>query len=147
MTRVSILLLFLTTAFLLNSCKTQKEVIIDYPVLVEEELLDTMVVTASPITEEEEPIANELPVYQASATRYHDLIHTKLEISFDWEKQHVLGNAELTLKPYFYATNELELDAKVFDIHRITQNGKLLEYRYDQQKLRITLDREYTTWG
>ena len=130
---------------LMSACKTQKEVIVDYPVVIEEELLDTMVVTASPIDPEEEPvIENTLPVYQASATRYHDLIHTKLNISFDWEKQYVLGEAELTLKPYFYSTDELVLDAKVFDIHRITQNGALLEYNYDQQKLKIKLDRVYS---
>ncbi len=126
--------------FLLGSCKSTKDL---SPELVEyeEEMLDTLFVTAPAITKEEK---NELPVYRASATRTHDLLHTKLEVAFDWKKQHVLGKAELELKPLFYETNTLLLDAKVFDIHSIKQNGKDLEYTYDDYVLEITLDKVYT---
>lgn len=121
------------------SCKTSTT-IVEAPIL-EEELLDTMVVTASPINKEEEVF--ELEPYQASATRKHDLIHTKLELSFDWENQYVNGTAYLDLKPFFYSTNTLELDAKVFDIHNISLNGQDLTYEYDEAKILITLDRTY----
>ncbi len=122
------------------SCKTNKTLVAELPEY-EEELLDTLVVTAPAIDKEPDYT---LPVYRNSATRKHDLIHTKLDIKFDWAKQHVLGEAELTLKPMFYATDKLELDAKVFDIHSIKVNYKEMEYDYDQSKLTITLDREYT---
>ena len=125
----------------ITACKSTKEPIAIPEVVIEEELLDTMVVTAPAIIEE--PVY-ELPVYQASATRKHDLIHTKLEIAFDWTKQHVLGKATLELKPMFYATDELVLDAKVFDIHSIKMKDKDLNYSYDEQKLTIDLDRTYT---
>jgi aminopeptidase N len=140
-----ILLVFTT----LHACKTQKEIVPEYvitvedPVTYEEELLDTLVVSA-PIMGEDEEVPNEMPLYRASATRLHDLLHTRLDISFDWDKQHVLGKAELTLHPYFYPTDQLELDAKVFDIHSVRLDGKLLEYDYDFSKLKIKLDRTYT---
>lgn len=122
------------------SCKTTKDIVpvtVDY----ETELLDTLVVTAPAIVEDD---YSELPTYRASAKRTHDLIHTKLEVSFDWKKQHVLGKAQLDLKPMFYSTDLLELDAKVFDIHSIKMNGKELQYNYDNYKLAITLDKEYS---
>lgn len=132
----------LAVLFLVTACKTQKD-IADYPVIIEEEYLDTLVVSA-PVYDESEKQPNTLPEYQASATRTHDLLHTRLYVSFDWDQQHVLGKAELKLKPYFYATDQLELDAKIFDIHKVSMNGKMLTYDYDMEKLKITLDREYT---
>jgi len=81
--------------------------------------------------------------YNSSETRQHDLIHTDLSVSFDWQKQHLLGTAELTLRPYFYASQQLVLDAKGFDIHSIQMKGKELTYDYDNRKLKIELDRQY----
>ena len=91
------------------------------------------------ITKEEEKI-----IYNESAKRTHDLLHTDLVVRFDWEKQHVLGKADLILKPYFHSTNELVLDAKGFDIHSIKMNKKDLNYTYDDLSLTIILDREYS---
>lgn len=86
--------------------------------------------------------------YRASYTRHHDLIHTKLEVSFDWAQQRLNGKATLTLKPYFYPTSNLVLDAKGFDIHKVAllQNGKQtpLNYTYDDLKLDINLGKELT---
>jgi len=105
----------------------------------DERLLDTLTVMGNKPGSEK--YARD--TYRGSATRYHDLIHTKLEVAFDWDKQHVLGKAELTLKPLFYETAELVLDAKIFDFHSITMNGKKLEYSYDQNQVTIELDRIY----
>ena len=54
-----------------------------------------------------------------------------------------MGQANLTIRPYFYSTNELILDAKGFDIHSINMNGKELSFEYDSLQLFIQLDREY----
>ena len=54
--------------------------------------------------------------YKASRTQEFDLIHTKIEISFDWEKQWAHGKATLKLKPWFYDADTLRLDAKGFDL-------------------------------
>lgn len=86
--------------------------------------------------------------FNPSRTRHHDLLHTTLRVSFDWQKQHLHGLAELTLKPYFYPQNTLVLDAKGFDIHSINLmkgfDGTPLKYSYDGQKLTIELGRTFT---
>ncbi|WP_192823250.1 M1 family metallopeptidase [Rufibacter sp. LB8] len=95
------------------------------------------------------PPTNSNGPYQPAAERLMDLVHTRLAVSFDWTKQHVLGEATLTLKPYFYSQNQLVLDAKGFDIHKIAmvrgkQQQQALTYEYDQEKLTISLDKTYT---
>jgi aminopeptidase N len=86
--------------------------------------------------------------FNPSRTRLHDLLHTKLRVSFDWDKQYLHGVAELTLKPYFYPQQQLVLDAKGFDIHSVNMmngfDGKELKYTYDGMKLTIDLGKSYT---
>ena len=83
--------------------------------------------------------------YRASNKRINDLLHTRLEVNFNWEKQQLNGKATLSFKPYFYPTDSLTLDAKGFDIREIsllTATGKTpLKYEYDSLKLRIKLDK------
>ncbi len=85
--------------------------------------------------------------FNPSYPRYHDLIHTKLQVSFDWEKQWLYGKANLTLKPYFYPTDSLILDAKGFQINKVAliqkNQQKELKYTYNHEKIRIQLDRVY----
>ena len=57
--------------------------------------------------------------YRPTRALKNDLLHTQLDLRFDWLRQHVLGSATLTFKPYFYPQNTLELDAKGFDIKGI----------------------------
>ena len=87
-----------------------------------------------------------LPAYNPSHTFEHDLIHTKINIRFDWEKKHALGKATLTLRPWFYSTDRLTLDAKNFDIHSIRFEGQntTLPYDYDKEKLVIQLGKTFT---
>ena len=82
-------------------------------------------------------------LYNPSATRLSDIIHTNLSVRFDWEKQHLHGTAEITAKPYFRATNELILDAKGFDIHHVKMGEQTLNYQYEDDKLVIRLDKVY----
>ena len=95
-----------------------------------------------------EPATNPdtLAPYNPSHTFEHDLIHTKIEISFDWEKKRANATATLTLRPWFYATDKLTLDAKNFDIHSVTYAGKTeqLKYKYDNTQLTIDLGKTYT---
>ncbi len=86
--------------------------------------------------------------YRSSYPRINDLLHTRLEVSFNWEKQQLNGKATLTFKPYFYPTDSLTLDAKSFEIKEVsllTATGKTpLKFEYDTLKLRIKLDKTYT---
>lgn len=107
----------------------------------EERTLDTISVTAS----RKNFVA---PTYNGAETRTHDLIHTKLDVRFDWQKQYLYGKAVLDLQPIFYASDLLRLDAKGFDIEKValvTTTGQIpLQYRYDNNKdLYITLDKKY----
>lgn len=134
----------LAIVLLLASCGTTKEVVYEVPYEYEEELLDTLTVSAPVYVEAEEDFI--LPPYNPEATRYYDLIHTKLEVAFDWKKQHVLGIAHLELEPLFYPINQVVLDAKQFVIHdtKMGKNGKSLIHNYNGLKLTILLDRFYS---
>lgn len=108
--------------------------------------LDTMVV--SPEMEENQAYAeeeNENIPYRSSYTRRWDLLHMSLELKFDWENEEVHGKARLRLKPWFYTTDTLELDAKSFDIQTISAGGKNkdLVYHYDGEVLKIRLGKKY----
>ena len=85
--------------------------------------------------------------YRASRTRTIDIIHTDLKVSFDWTKQYLYGKATLTLKPYFYKTDQVILDAKGQEILEVSLlDGTLikrLEYAYSNDVLTIQLDRNY----
>src|SRR6202051_3798840 len=87
---------------------------------------------------------NKMSEYRATATKLHDLVHTKLEIKLDYDKSWLLGKAWITLKPHFYATDSLLLDAQGMDIHQIAlfRNGGLkpLKFVYDGMVLKIFLD-------
>jgi aminopeptidase N len=78
-----------------------------------------------------DPAPNERPVYHATETVLTDLILTKLEVSFDWNRSQLIGKETLTAKPHFYASNQLTLDAKGMEIKSVTQNGKPLVFRYE----------------
>ena len=139
--------LFIIVSMML-SCKTTKEVTTVTPddaEEVEKVVFDTMVVDGNSPEFQEEDEEPTPAIYNPSATQFFDLIHTKLAVSFDWEKEQLIGNAELTLTPYFYPQNMLQLDAKSFDIKsiKIKNNNNPLKFDYDRQKLSITLDKSY----
>lgn len=100
--------------------------------------------------------------YRPVRTLKHDLIHTRLDVEFDWLRQQVHGSAVISFKPHFYPQNTIELDAKGFDIKGISQLDTLhdfgsastkdinsrtlkkLDYTYDKRKITIKLGKEYT---
>lgn len=132
----NLLFLFL---LLLASCsslrKTQEETV-DYPTDVE---VDSALVDV----ESMEPV-----LYRGSDPVMHDLIHTRLEVSFDWAKRELIGNAQITLKPHFYSQKMLYLDARGMDIKAVNlmHRGSLQElgYEYRNDSICITMDRPYT---
>jgi len=87
-------------------------------------------------------------LYRESAARINDLVHTKLDVRFDYAKSYLYGKAWITLQPHFYATDSLMLDAKGMDIHKVEivngKNNKALKYKYDGWILNIKLDKSYT---
>lgn len=100
--------------------------------------------------------------YRPTRALKNDILHTQLKLQFDWLRQHALGTATITFKPYFYPQNTLELDAKGFDIKGVFQLDTLeqydstakkyvksfafdtLEYTYNRRVLNIKLRRTYS---
>ncbi|HKJ06875.1 MAG TPA: hypothetical protein VJ970_05365, partial [Flavobacteriaceae bacterium] len=81
--------------------------------------------------------------YKAEDEKVNNLVHTKLNVSFNFENSTLNGEAWLTLSPHFYPTNTLVLDAKWFTIEEVKLNKKKASYNYTDNKLTITLDRFY----
>ncbi|NCI47177.1 M1 family aminopeptidase [Sediminibacterium soli] len=85
--------------------------------------------------------------YRAVPTKINDLVHTKLDASFDYGKSYLNGRVWITLKPHFYPTDSLQLDAKGMNINKVelVKNGKNipLKYRYDSLFLDVKLDKTY----
>jgi len=85
--------------------------------------------------------------YRAFATKTNDLVHTKLDAKFDYSKSYLNGKVWITLKPHFYPTDSLQLDAKGMNINKveIVKAGKNipLKYTYDSMFLNIKLDKTY----
>lgn len=85
--------------------------------------------------------------YRGSYTIINDLVHTKVDVKFDYDKSYMYGKAWITLKPHFYPTDSLTLDAKGMDIHKVAlvkgTATSPLKYEYDGMNLAIKLDKTY----
>lgn len=86
-------------------------------------------------------------LYRETPTRINNLVHTRLEVKPDFSKSYLYGKAWITLKPHFYPTDSLNLDAKGMAFNKVaiikgTQQMPL-KYEYDDFNLRIKLDRTY----
>ena len=105
------------------SCKTNKSIGDGepmYEMVIEELILDTLTVSAPRNTSH---VRQSIPTYRASTKRTHDLLHTKLELTFNWVEQSVIGVATLQLTP-IRDTDRIELDAKNFSINEVKVNGR-----------------------
>lgn len=87
-------------------------------------------------------------VYRETTPKINDLVHTKLDAKFDYDNAYLNGKAWITLRPHFYTTDSLELDAKGMDIKNVSvvkgSSMKPLKYDYDGMILDIDLDKKYT---
>lgn len=119
--------LFAFTFFL--ACKAPKPLVVPIEDVMETEILDTLTINGNDtrFLEEDDPARP----YQAAATRYFDLIHTKLDLRFNYHRQWVLGTADLDLSPYFGVRDSLVLDAKGMDIHEVTDRLSHKKYDYN----------------
>lgn len=78
-----------------------------------------------------------------------DLIHTTLKLTPVWETEQMNGEAILTLKPYYYSTNQFSLDAKKFDFHDIKlfqhQRPLAFTYQYDSLMIHFQLEKSLSS--
>ncbi|QNE39768.1 M1 family peptidase [Hymenobacter sp. NBH84] len=84
-------------------------------------------------------------VYRATPRKVNELVHTRLDLRFDYAKRYAYGKEWLTLKPHAYATDSLRLDAQGMDIQAVAlMKGDVpqpLPYDYNQRQLLIRLGR------
>ena len=136
-------LLLFTVLLSVNSCKTRKVA----PSPENHTHVEQNVITTSADTSQHRNTPPEEKPYRAAATRVNDLLHMKLEVNFNWAQSQLNGKATLTLKPYFYPTDTLVLDAKGMDLHEVSMivgtEHKKLEYNYDTKQITIKLGRTY----
>ena len=88
-----------------------------------------------------------MKIYRETPAKINDLIHTKLDVRFDYKRRYLYGKEWVTIKPHIYPTDSLRLDAKGMDIKTLAviKNGKAvpLKYTYDNLSLAIQLDKVY----
>ncbi len=82
--------------------------------------------------------------YRAEKDKIHDIIHTKLKVDFNFAKKEMNGEEWITLKPHFYATSKVTLDAKAMLIHEVLLGTKKLDYYNNKKQVFIDLPREYS---
>jgi len=86
--------------------------------------------------------------YRSVATKENDLVHTKLVANFDYAQSQLNGEVWVQLRPHFYPTAQLILDAKGMEIHNVSivkkETKNALKYKYDGNIISIDLDKTYT---
>ena len=87
----------LLTAISFSACKTTKQVSNN------KKVISSVVETSN-------------EVYQETEKRDFDLLHTDLDVSFNWAEKQLIGAAKLKLTPVFYDQTALNLDAKAMDV-------------------------------
>lgn len=139
----------LSMALLTLSCKSKESVLIQSEVRSTESENQNAALDSAKIRRLIQAKNAEIAGYRPSATRDFDLLHTELDLSFDWINQAVLGKAKLKLTPYFYAQKVLVLDAKDFEVGAIYlvegDSTRKLNYRYDEKQLSIYLPELFTS--
>lgn len=86
-------------------------------------------------------------ILRESYPKTNEVVHTKLEVKFDYDKSWMYGKEWLTLQPHFYPTDSVLLDAKGMELKEVaimkgtTKNP--LKYTYDGSQINIKLDRLY----
>lgn len=98
--------------------------------------------------QENKVLAPELRIYRETPEKINDLVHTKLDVRFDYGKKYLYGKAWITLKPHFYPADSLRLDAKGMDVKKVSliEGTKLLplKYTYDGKYILVRLNRTYS---
>lgn len=109
--------------------------------------LDSIAAASPQKTDPDTTIKVAFQGYRFTAPVINQLIHTKLDVKFDFAKQYLYGKATITLKPYYYSVDTLVLDAKGMDLKEVSMmNGtqhQPLKYTYDNKQIHIKLGRWY----
>ncbi len=88
------------------------------------------------------------PKYRASNTISVDIIHTNLYVKPIWDSSILVGKAKIILKPYFYSTDKIFLNARGMRINKILikdslnkKNNINFQYVYEHDSIKINLNK------
>lgn len=109
-------------------------------------------------------LRRERKTYRASRTRATDLLHTRLDVSFDWQRSQLNGKAAITARPHFHSSSTLTLDARGMEIRSLevydlgagkgdlvpageVMNAKKLPatYKYENDSIKIDLGKTFSS--
>lgn len=86
--------------------------------------------------------------FQGSRTMLCDLVHTELDLKFNFLEKTATGKALLSLKPHFYPQDSVQIDARGFEIRKIalvSNNSEIpLKYSYNNLIISVKLDKFYS---
>jgi aminopeptidase N len=74
----------------------------------------------------------------------YDVLHYRIEVSFDEPQKMVIGKVTTTLVPYLPAFDVINFDAEQMQIRRVQLRGKDLKFTEAPKNLLIHLDRTYS---
>jgi aminopeptidase N len=103
---------------------------------------------SKPAAENTEAKQVEKTLFRAAYTRKTDLIHTRLNVSLNFRKKELTGQAAIILRPHFYPTDSVILNAKGMELKEVSlmkfSKRIKLNFSYDSLLIRIKLDRKYS---
>lgn len=91
------------------------------------------------------------PEYRKANTLSIDIIHTTLYVKPIWENSTLIGKAEITLKPYFYPTQNIYFNARGMELKSIkisepkTKNNIPFSYKYENDSIKILLNKKISS--
>ncbi len=142
--RISLITFLIVIVLLLfNSCRLFKKNKFDY----EDDYVYDYDTTSYKYDDEPLDLYDSQP-QQSAYEIITDIVHTKLDVRFDWDKQYLYGKEWITLKPRLYPVDSVILDAQGMFINKIElvadkQNTPLTFSYFDSVQLRIALGRKY----
>jgi aminopeptidase N len=74
----------------------------------------------------------------------YDVLHYRIEVSFDESKKMVIGKVTTTLVPYLPVFDVVDFDAEEMQIQRVQLRGNDLKFTEGPKNLLIHLDRTYS---
>jgi aminopeptidase N len=93
--------------------------------------------------------SSQYKILRESYPKTNELVHTKLDVRFDYDKSYMYGKEWLTLKPHFYPTDSVLLDAKGMELKEVSlvsgTTKTPLKYTYDGMQINIKLNKTYTS--
>ncbi len=79
-----------------------------------------------------------------SPSRAYDVVHYRIEVSFDEPRRKVTGTTAITLVPFPDQVQEVTLDAEHLDVTSVMLGSTKLRFTVHPKTLAIMLDRPYT---